>query len=231
MKNYVLIGDVHSQSKLLEQAISYIDNNISDYFIIFLGDLFDSKNGNSNSVDVYSMVRELESNNKAVVLQSNHQDKLIRYLKGNNVSMSFGIDLSIRDFEESNVDKEELMAWLLSHPYGMVFRDSSGQEYRAAHAYFSSSLDIQEYSDEYYVRAVSKHHKSKFIYGLMRDNARIAWWEEYSNNDWIRVAGHYHVVYIDHSSNKSILVDSGSGEVDGKLSIYDINSRKLVQFE
>lgn len=232
MKNFILIGDVHSQYDNLIRAVSYIENNISDHFMVFLGDLFDSRNSNSQSVEVYELVRKLEAQHRAVVLQSNHQWKLYRYLKGNNVFISEDLQMTIDDFKNSNIELDELFSWLSSLAYVVAFRDSSQREYRAAHAYVSSSLYVaQNYEDYYRIDVVSSKNRDKLLYGILnKDRERIEWWKEQSSKDWIRVAGHYHVVHKDLTHSKSIVLDSGSGRDDGLLSIYDVNSEIIHSF-
>jgi hypothetical protein len=232
MKNYILVSDVHSQYDNLRRAVDFVQENIENYFFIFLGDLFDSRNSISQSVEVYKLVRELESQNLAIVLQSNHQWKLYRYLKGNNVFISEDLQKSIQDFENSDVSSEEFFDWLSNLAFGVAFRDSSQREYRAAHAYFSSNLYVaSNYSDIYRIDVVSSKNRDKLLYGILnRDRERIEWWNESSSNDWIRVAGHYHNVHIDIENTKSIVLDSGSGKDDGVLSIYDVNNQSIHSF-
>ena len=74
MTNYVLIGDVHSQSQNMNRAVSWIDKNVENPHIIQLGDLFDSRNSFSDSVGVYKTIQQL--GDKITVIQSNHQWKL-----------------------------------------------------------------------------------------------------------------------------------------------------------
>lgn len=231
MKNYVLIGDVHSQYLQLYSAFKFIDKNISNYFIVFLGDLFDSRNDYSNSVRVYELIRHLEDKQKCVVLQSNHQDKLIRYLKGNNVYLNNGLDKTIEDFNKSNISKFEILDWLLKLPYGICFKDYSELEYRCAHAYFSSKFFVPEnYSEEHYINVVSKNTKSKCLYGIVENEKRIEWWNKEFPHSWIRVAGHYHQVHIDLEKTKSIVLDGSCGNDNGKLYIYDVNSKQFYFF-
>ena len=74
---YAIIGDVHSDAIKLEKAFNYAqEHNLK---IILLGDLFDSRCDYSDSIGVYELVK----NSSAIVLQSNHQEKLIRYLAKN----------------------------------------------------------------------------------------------------------------------------------------------------
>ena len=231
MKNYFIIGDIHSQYSQLAAAIDNIDNSCDDYHIIFLGDIFDSRTEESNSVDVYYAIKSLYEKNLCTVIQSNHQDKFIRYLKGNSVAINHGLDRTIEDFNNSTVDKAELLEWLLSFPYGVAFKDNLGLEYRCAHAYFSSKIFVpNEYEDEYLVHLASKHTKSKFIYGLTVNNSRFFWWEEPSQLPWIRVAGHYHKLRIDYEYSKSLVLDAECGSDGGLLCVYDVNNRQNYLF-
>lgn len=143
-QNFALIGDVHSQSTRLHSALDFCyTNNLCP---IFLGDIFDSRCDNSDSVGVYRMIREAELKLNAIVLQSNHQNKFIRWLKGNKIFPNNGLETTIDDFlignygvlTTSHVEKQELLDWLENLPYGVIFRDKNLQEYRAAHAYFPS---------------------------------------------------------------------------------------------
>lgn len=231
MKNYVLVGDVHSQYLQLVSAISYIRENIENYYIIFLGDLFDSRNDYTNSVGVYNLVRNLEAEDKCLVLQSNHQNKYIRHLIGHNVCTNHGLDRTILDFNNSDIEVTSLCEWLEGHPYGVVFKDKDGLEYRCSHAYFSSKLFVpNDYSDLYLVHNVSKNTKRKCLYGLISDNKRVEWWNESRDRDWIRVAGHYHHVHIDLVNTKSIVLDGECGNEGGKLFIYNVNSKEAIEF-
>lgn len=228
--NYVLIGDVHSQARNLEAALSFISTHIKDARVVFLGDIFDSKNSYSDSHSVYRLVREAEKNLNAIVLQSNHQDKLIRYLKGNKVMLSNGLDLTIQELE-AEVSKDELLDWLIRQSFGIVFRDKFGIEFRCAHAYFSNNLDIQDYEDFYLVKALRKEQKNQFLYGIQdAKRNRLEWWN-YSNENqsFIRTSGHYRTLYL-NLENKSLVLDSSCGDENGKLSIYNVNERELHQF-
>lgn len=231
MKNYVLVGDIHSQYHQLVSALNFIEKNIENYYVVFLGDLFDSRNSSSDSVNVFHTVKNLEKNKKCVVLKSNHQDKHIRYLKGHSVYLNNGLDKTIEDFQTESFDNSEILNWLDGFPYGLVFKDKYGTEYRCSHAYFSSKLYVpNDYEEEYLIYDVSKSTKKKCLYGIIQDNSRIEWWNNSTDRDWIRVAGHYHKVHIDLETTKSIVLDGECGDKNGKLYIYDVNNRKSYNF-
>lgn len=145
---WAIIGDIHSQIKNLKKALDYC--SINNLRPLLLGDIFDSRCPTSDSYAVYKTLLSAEKSMGAIVLQSNHQDKLIRFLKGNNISESYGLTRTIADLhlrsDSPLVDKEELLNWLDGMPYGAVIHDSSGNQYRASHAYFSDK--VSEMIDE-----------------------------------------------------------------------------------
>lgn len=231
MTNYVLMGDVHSVFSRFESALSFITNNIQDYHLVMLGDVFDSRCGESDSVAMYRTIRQLQNDGKATLLHSNHQWKLQRYLRGNPVKVDVTLQKTLDDFAASDVTNEELMEWLATLPFAVSFRDANGQEYRCSHAYHSSKLYVpKQYDNIYAVHEVSRQMRDKLIYGVLNSEGnRVQWWEQESNHDWIRCGGHYHRVSISYD-NRAIVLDSSCGDVDGLLSIFDVNSRSLHQF-
>jgi hypothetical protein len=64
---------------------------------------------------------------------------------------------------------------------------------------------------------------------------RLPWWLEDDDKEWVRVAGHYHNVYI---SEKNIVLDGQMGgsshsEInpeDTKLCLYDVETKVLRYF-
>lgn len=231
MTNYVLMGDVHSVFSRFESALSFITNNIQDFHLVMLGDVFDSRCGESDSVAMYRTIRQLQNDGKATLLHSNHQWKLQRFLRGNPVKIEASLQRTLDDFAASDVTSEELMEWLSTLPFAVSFRDTNELEYRCSHAYFSSKLYVpRQYENVYQVHEVSRQMRDKLIYGVLNSEGnRVQWWEQESNNDWIRCGGHYHRVAIAYN-NKSIVLDSSCGDDDGVLSIFDVNSRSLHQF-
>lgn len=224
--NYAFISDVHSNARSLELALQYCQqNNLTP---IFLGDLFDPKDGEFDTVATYNLVRQAEQHLGAHVLQSNHQNKLIRFLNGNNVVQNYGLNHTINDlFEVQKLDREEIKNWLESFPYGIVLKDDKDIEYRLAHAYFPLSLKINSYNEIDFIHDVSKKDLNKMLYGIFSGKDRINWWETSQQKNWVRVAGHYHHIHMDM---QSLVLDGCSGEVGGQLLLYDVNNRFLIRF-
>ena len=228
MGGYAIIGDVHSDARKLEQALNYAQEH--DLKVILLGDLFDSRCDYSDSVKVYELVK----NSGAIVLQSNHQDKLIRHLKGNNVLLNNGLDITVKEFSEAGISDQELLNWLISMPYGIVFKSKHNIEYRCCHAYFSSKIENPDYESVHFVtkQDINRKVKALMIYGptdYKAENKRILWWESPRHHDYVMVSGHYHHVHID---NHSIVLDGGCGgpEEENFLCLYDVDNKLLKKF-
>lgn len=231
----ILIGDVHSQAAKLDNALSYIANKSGERsLVIFLGDLFDSRCGTSDSAEVYGLVRSFQDSYGAVVLNSNHQDKLRRFLSGNPVAINRVPELgrSIREFEESNIDRDELLKWLESCPYGYIFKDADLREYRCAHAYFPSWVGgpiDERHGREILGEDLVRKAKDLMLYGKTDHvtRQRIYWWEDDRTFPWVRVAGHYHCVHI---SDSALVLDGCCGNEGGQLPVYEVNARRLTYF-
>ena len=234
MKRLALIGDIHSQIAPLRAAWRWCQHH--NLTPLFLGDLFDSRTATSDTVAVYNLVREIQAQTDAIVLNSNHQDKLMRVLRGNPVRLDFVPELkrSLAEFDEAGVDRDELLSWLNTCPYGYVFRDSVGTEYRCAHAMFPSWLPIPYYEVDHCVTEASNKAKDLFLYGPRNRETRerVEWWLLESEREFVRVSGHYHVVF---NGPKSLVLDGGCGggqwvKDAGALVLWDVEAKSLVTF-
>jgi cell fate (sporulation/competence/biofilm development) regulator YmcA (YheA/YmcA/DUF963 family) len=229
MKSFALISDVHSQAQPLKLALEYCSNH--NLTPLFLGDLFDARIENTDSVSVYHQVKEQIENNSAICIQSNHQNKLLRYLKGNNVFIGEDLQRTLDDFKEANISLNEIYEFLNTMPYGVVFKDKTQTEYRVAHAYFSSRIEVPEYEDFclIYEDRLNKSTKSTMLYGPIQreEKQRIEWWKNNRTRDYVLVSGHYHTVCINENS---IVLDPECGSPDGALGLYDVNNKVLKRF-
>lgn len=232
MTNYVIVGDIHSQANHFNRALDWIDKNVTDFHIIQLGDVFDSRREHSDSIGIYKTIQQL--GDKITVIQSNHQWKLYRYLIGNKVTLDSSISRTISEFEQSDVSIEGLKLWLQNLPFAVAFKDQNNLEYRAAHAFFNRHLYVNhEYTGIYSIKEVTRKTRDNCLYGLLRraedQNERVVWWNEQNDSDFIRVAGHYHTIYYSQTK-KNLVLDGGCGEESGTLPIFVTNSQTLLTF-
>ena len=219
---YCFIGDVHSQDKPLKAALDSCE--YKGYAPILLGDLFDSRNADySDSYNVYVQAnRALEMG--GYILQSNHQNKLIRYLKGRNVQVKDGLEKTIDElFSKGGLKPDYILNWLESFPFAVKVRTSKN-EYRAAHAFFPNSLKCDNDLDFqlFYENDLTKYHKSDCMYGITKKTEsgmeRVAWWNDNSYaKDFIRVGGHYHEYIVDNYWFKLIDGECGTEASNARL--------------
>lgn len=84
---------------------------------VFVGDLNDR---GPDSASVLSDVMGMHRAGSALVVLGNHDDKLARWLKGNKVKPSHGLEKTIEELASwSQEQRNELRDWLLSLPYQM----------------------------------------------------------------------------------------------------------------
>jgi hypothetical protein len=233
VRNYALIGDIHSQREPLHKALSYCQSNA--LIPVLLGDVFDSRCDKSDSVGVYKLLRQAQKDLGAIVLRSNHQDKLERYLKGNSVKVSPELQRTVDDMATGEVSASELLNWLESLPYGFCFKNDD-IEYRCAHAYFPSWIEVPDYHLFHFVENAPKKARQLMMYGpnVKESSKRVFWWERPAERPWVRVAGHYHVV---HSSDRSLVLDAGCGGIKRSwfcdeppaLVLWDCNRNEMVE--
>jgi hypothetical protein len=229
MTSYFLIGDIHSQGSLLAKALAYAKSrNLTP---IFLGDLFDSRCENSETIYVYHQVRLAEKEMGAIVLNSNHQERLLNFLHGDTEPVYYTEETwrTLAEFQESGLDLDEVIGWLSSLPLGYVFQDSRGVTYGCAHAYYPEHLLPSHCTEKFKLWSVDSESLAQdIVWGPhKKDGRRRWWWKEKSSRDWVRCAGHYHTVWVDEHS---IVLDANCGYEAGLLPCYEVEAKVLVHF-
>ncbi len=107
--NFDIIGDIHGCydeliDLLIKAGYTFKDGELeplNDRKLIFLGDLVDRGN---KIKEVLELVMKLVNKKVAYCIMGNHDDKLLRYLKGNNVKIIHGLESSVEQL--SNESKE-----------------------------------------------------------------------------------------------------------------------------
>jgi hypothetical protein len=213
MTKYAFIGDLHSDVAELEALLELVP---TDYTLIFLGDLFDYRKptGKGNSLDVYHLVRSIPN---AKVVRSNHQQKLLSYLRGNPIQAYGGFQQTLVDFCLPGPKyHEELKDWLKAMPYALSLK-CGDQEYRVAHGYYPDSLNLKN---------PTRTHKHQCIYGLPVLDPKREWWLHPHPYTYTKVCGHHHTVF---TSNHSVILDGLCGTHEhGCLVAYLSDCKYLV---
>jgi diadenosine tetraphosphatase ApaH/serine/threonine PP2A family protein phosphatase len=81
---------------------------------VFVGDLVDR---GPNSPDVVRIVMAMVARGEALAVIGNHDDRFLRWLKGNDVKLTHGLERTVQQFAgESDTFKEETRAFLADLP-------------------------------------------------------------------------------------------------------------------
>ncbi len=100
MKKYAIIGDIHScfteLINLTKKIVDY-DKGLGSRQFVFVGDLVDR---GPNSISVIREVKALVNSGQAIFTPGNHDNKFARYLKGNNIIISHGLDKTIEQWKK-----------------------------------------------------------------------------------------------------------------------------------
>lgn len=107
-----IIGDVHG---CYEELTELLFTHLVGRQLVFVGDLGDR---GFRSLDVFKLVMSLHKNGLAQCVLGNHDDKLRRWLNGNAVQVSHGLDVTIRELNKAgSVVKGRVFDFLSSLPY------------------------------------------------------------------------------------------------------------------
>ena len=101
---YLVLGDIHNEYKLFMDALLYAkENNLT---IISVGDIVDY---GPHAKSTIHLARTIAVTMDAMFIEGNHDNKIYRYLKGNDVVVSHGMVATINDLESDDTVKENFM--------------------------------------------------------------------------------------------------------------------------
>lgn len=229
------MGDCHSQHYKVQEALSWLESEYPDYHLICLGDIFDSRLDNleknyppySDPTVVYQIFKQLVDQGH-ILLQSNHQDKLKRWLrwdlegkKPNSVEPKQGLQYTLSQFVNNLTveEKANLYQWLFDLPHHVVidsydFQHDQTMTFLCGHGYFNTAVNIEQPSEK---------HKDQALYGILtKDKKRVAFWEDDSPLSFygrpaIRVVGHHHQLW---KGLYNRVIDGGCGSTGGSLCVH-----------
>ena len=212
---YDIIGDVHGcyteLVSLLTDKLGYVWSDSQGFVhpegrtAVFVGDLTDR---GPMSIAVLKTVMQMVKSGNAIWVEGNHDNKLIRWLRGNPVQPSHGLEKTIKEFNSlPQEDQEKLRAEVLElyteghiHPY--VILDDG--RLVVAHAGIKADM-IGKYTKE--VRSFA-------LYGDVDQQAlkegklvRKDWTESYDGEALV-VYGHTVVPEV-RRNNNTVNIDTG----------------------
>lgn len=102
-KKFLIIGDVHGCANELNELISKHDSK--ETAIVFLGDLVDKGDSILETLDLVCKT------DGTFIVIGNHEGKLLRYLRGNKVSITHGLDKTIQQLGLEDITTENAFTY------------------------------------------------------------------------------------------------------------------------
>jgi len=130
MMKFDIVGDLHACIHELYQLLEKLEykwNNKTCLYeppegrtLVSVGDIVDR--GRSSAV-TYGFVKNMIEAGHMLSVCGNHDDKLMRYAKGNNVTLSHGLDKTVKEFEQRGIPKESIHRFIKTLPYYLLLDD------------------------------------------------------------------------------------------------------------
>lgn len=110
---FLVLGDVHNEHAILTKAVDYsIEKNLR---LIFVGDLVDYGPSPKETIE---LAHDCLKNHDAIFIEGNHDNKIARYLKGNNVQVVLAMQDTVNVLETNEQTKsqfEDLYSSMISY--------------------------------------------------------------------------------------------------------------------
>lgn len=126
---YDIIGDVHGcmyELQLLFEKLGYKQKkngfvSPDDRIAVFVGDLVDR---GRSSVTVLNLVKDMVRRGLALAVRGNHDDKLMRWAQGRNVTLSHGLKKTVWQVEKAGMKRQEVVDFIGNIPYFQLLDDN-----------------------------------------------------------------------------------------------------------
>jgi diadenosine tetraphosphatase ApaH/serine/threonine PP2A family protein phosphatase len=229
-----LIGDVHGCASELEALLLRLGYDIQhdgvegqrSYSItppdgrkvIFLGDLVDR---GPRAADVCRLVMSMVEEGSAFCILGNHEFKLMRWLRGNDVKITHGIDKTIDQFKaQPDGFCDKVREFLEGLPVHLVLDDG---KLVVAHAGLKEEFHFQQSGQQNAFALYGSRSNELGPNGLP---IRLNWAKDYSGEAYV-VHGHVAAKTI-HQENRVICLDTGC-VFGGHLSALQWPEMEFVQ--
>jgi len=125
---YDIIGDIHGcleeLYELLEK-LGYKENGFlmdppEGRMLISVGDVVDR---GEHSAETYWFIKEMVNSDRALMCLGNHDEKLMRWAKGNKVKLFHGLDKTVEEFNKSSIPREDVVDFFSNIPYYLFLDD------------------------------------------------------------------------------------------------------------
>ncbi len=235
-KRHLIIGDIHGCLEELSELISKAKDHGFDPFsnsndkFVFVGDWVDRGPFNDKTLE---FVCDLIVDGHALSVIGNHEEKLRRYLKGNDTKLKNGLETTVNQLEareDVNELKKKAHDILWNLPYYIVLDDG---KLVVVHAGIQDRMLTWDKEDKFMKRFT--------IYGDITGKQdeygfpeRLDWTlkREVKEDSPLIVYGHMPQLKV-YESNKTIYIDTGScfgnilsGHLYPEMKFFEVHAKK-----
>jgi protein phosphatase len=231
---YDIIGDIHgcnSELELLLQKLGYAyegDNPYKEAYThpegrqaVFLGDYCDR---GPNSPAVLAIIRRMAKSGTALAIEGNHDNKIMRWLKGNPVKIGRGMRKTVDQMDRAHnhgrpITKDKAYKFLKRLPYKLVLDEG---KLLVCHAGLEEKYHLEE----------SQKVHSKCLYGVTTGKKdedgfpiRLPWQDSYAGE---RIVVHGHVAVPEPLITNNVYNVDTACVYGGKLTALRYPEMELV---
>lgn len=150
----ILIGDVHGCYDEMMNLLVKCDYHPRNDVILLAGDFLD------RGPKIKETLNFIRDGFNIFTVMSNHENKFLRYLRGNNITVAHGMEKTLEQFDSILRDEEakrDLHFWLESLPYVIKFADDK----YICHAGINPQLPMERQNRENLIYARSFNPETK----------------------------------------------------------------------
>jgi len=214
-KRYLIVGDLHGCYDELQELLKIADFKDDD-ILISVGDLTDR--GPKNKLTV-QFCMDLHEEGRFHSVMGNHDDRLMRWLKGNPVDEGCGLKETVREIKNNKSFRQKAFAFISTFPH--ILKTPAGY---VVHGGFkpTNTPDNQSKSDCLYMRYYGG-------YGYFDDLNGVMWYTLWPE--------HFPQVFFGHHPHdeREVMPNVTSLDCgcvfDGTLNAFDSKTNKLITVE
>ena len=136
MGKFLVLGDIHNEYKFFMNASIFAKEN--NLHIISVGDVVDY---GPHATSTIALASTLSKTGKATFIEGNHDNKIYRYLKGNDVSVSHGMTSTIEALESDKQVREDFNTFYERMKTHMVIGDTHITHGAFTKSYWTNEVD------------------------------------------------------------------------------------------
>lgn len=216
-KNYVVVGDIHGCLAEFKEMLKLLEYRYGKNFVIFsVGDTIDR---GENNIETLTHTMELAREGKFFEVKSNHLDKFVRWLKGSNVNVSYGMQKTVDEFLSLNKNyqerlRQQIVEYYENLPLYYVINKNTVVTHAGIRDEFIGRADKQVKSFVLYGQTTGRYTEKGFP-------ERLDWTKDRKlNKDSLKIV-YGHVVYDEvYVNNLCYGIDTGA-VIGNKLTAYN----------